>query len=123
MRDSASGFVLRLLFRVACVLFAISLIRVALIGKPLSLSYFMELLSGLDLDFSMTIINCAQIADTFSGLGDFSFWEAILQFLRGILEVVALPVSLIVDLFSFASSVIDFCNKLLGFNLWFRGTS
>lgn len=111
-------FILRLLFRLIIILLALSFLRFLVGGKPLTLSYFMQCLTSVDVDFSNTVYKVASIAKDFTGLGDISWWNAIVQFLKGIIKLITLPIDVIIDLFDFAYSVVGFVINIIGFDIW-----
>ena len=111
-------FVLKLLFRMIIILLALSFLRFLVGGKPLTLSYFMQCLTSVDVDFSNTVYKVASIAKDFTGLGDVSWWNAVVQFLKGIIKLVTLPIDILVDFFEFAYSVVEFVINIIGFDIW-----
>lgn len=111
-------FILRIFFMFASILLGLSLIRFLLSGEPLRFSYLLELISKIDLDFSSTIYRIGVIGRDFGTLGDVSWWNAIIQFLRGIYHAVTLPIEIVLDLLAFMWSCVELIISILGVNVW-----
>lgn len=119
--SSSSGFILRILGFIVTLLFALSAVRY-FIGEtlfdnptmqvPLKFSDFLESLQIVHVDFTVTLKGFVNIAEAFN-YEDVSFWEAVLQSLVGLYELVALPIRVMTDLFLFVSSVFAFLVRVI----------
>lgn len=119
--NRAFYFILRLLFNVAIIMLSISVLRVALGARPLTTSYFLDLLSDIDVNFSYTLGHIAKIADLFQTSPDVAWYEKVISWLSGIFNALVLPIKLLQDLFSFVLSVCRFVISLLGFDVFGLG--
>lgn len=107
----------KLFFIVISVMVSISAIRMLLGNPPMSVSVFLHAVASLDLDFSTVLEGWISIAEDFSRIGSGNVFEAVFGAVKGLFNLLKLPIALVADLLYFLLSVVQFASYLLGFEI------
>lgn len=95
------------------VLLAFSMVRSLYGAEELQAAVALEVLSTFDVMWDTVLYRIAEIGYAFKGLGDLAWYNAIIEVLKGIYNVLVLPVRV----------SWEFCSFLLNaFQLFFFGT-
>ncbi len=106
---------LRVFFIAIVVLLAMSCVRVTFgIEEPLTFSGLLNALETIDFSFSSTYRTIVDVVNAFSSIS-VGGWDAVLDVLKAIVQIITLPLDIVIDLFTTVASCFAFVAKLFGF--------
>lgn len=107
----------KIFFILISVMISISAVRILAGADSLSVSVFLEAVCNLDLDFSTVVSGWLDVAESFSSVGSGNVFEAVFGAVKGLFNLLKLPIALVADLLYFLLSVVRFASFLVGFDI------
>lgn len=106
---------LRVFFIVIVMLLAMSCVRVSFgVSEPLTFSGLLNAFATVDFSFSSTYRTITDVVNAFSSIS-IGGWDAVLDVLKAIVQVITLPLDIVKDFFVTVASCFVFVSKLFGF--------